>query len=75
MVGSRTMAQTIDVSGLSREAVRAVESLVVLLRENQQKPIATTPSIFDLFGKAEELRTGDDIADQLREERDAWGEP
>jgi hypothetical protein len=68
------MTQTIDVSGLSREAVRAVESLVVLLRENQRKPAVPPPSIFDLFGKAEVLRTGEDIAEQLREERDAWGE-
>jgi hypothetical protein len=32
-------------------------------------------SLFDLIGKAPKLRTGDDIAQQIREERDAWGEP
>jgi hypothetical protein len=67
------MTQTIDVTGLSREAVRTVEALVEMLREGRQ--IKAAPSIFDLFGKAEVLRTGDDIAAQLRDERDAWGEP
>lgn len=69
------MTQTIDVTGLSREAIRTVESLVGMLRENYQKPTAAVPSIFDLFGRATVLRTGEDIADQLREERDSWGEP
>ncbi len=32
-------------------------------------------SVFDLFGKAPRLRTTDDIAAQLREEREVWGEP
>ncbi len=68
------MTQTIDVTGLSREAIRTVESLVGMLRERNQK-VAAAPSIFDLFGKAEVLRTGEDIAEQLREERDSWGEP
>ncbi len=69
------MPHTIDVTGLSREAIRTVESLVSLLRESQRKPAAAGRSIFDLFGKAEVLRTGEDIAEQLREERDSWGEP
>ncbi|HSQ55710.1 MAG TPA: hypothetical protein VLM40_08185 [Gemmata sp.] len=68
------MAQIIDVTGLSREAIRAVESLVGILRESQRQPTAATQSIFELFGKAEVLRTGEDIAEQLREERDSWGE-
>jgi hypothetical protein len=39
-------------------------------------PEPTEPvSIFDLFGKAPTLRSADDIAAQLREERDSWGEP
>jgi hypothetical protein len=33
------------------------------------------PSIFDLFGKAARHRTAEDIASQLREERNAWGTP
>ncbi|MGL6096124.1 MAG: hypothetical protein ACRC7O_10055 [Fimbriiglobus sp.] len=32
-------------------------------------------SIFDFFGKAPVLRTAEDIAEQVREERDSWGEP
>jgi hypothetical protein len=32
-------------------------------------------SIFDLFGKAPQLRSGDDIAAQIAEERGEWGEP
>lgn len=31
-------------------------------------------SMFDHFGKAPQLRTAEDIAAQLREERDSWGE-
>jgi hypothetical protein len=69
------MTQTIDVTGLSREAVRTVESLVEILRESQRKAAKGSPSIFDLFGKAEVLRSGDDIAEQIRDERDSWGEP
>ena len=69
------MTQTIDASGLSQEAIRAVESLVGMLRERNQKPAAGPFSIFDLFGKAGVLRTGEEIAEQLRVERDSWGEP
>jgi hypothetical protein len=32
-------------------------------------------SAFESFGKAPRLRSAEDIAAQLREERDAWGEP
>ena len=32
-------------------------------------------SIFDLFGKARRLRTAEDIAAQVQEERNEWGEP
>ena len=32
-------------------------------------------SIFDLFGSASKLRSAEEIADQLREEHDSWGEP
>ena len=31
-------------------------------------------SIFDLFGKAEHLRSAEDIDAQIREEREAWGD-
>ena len=33
------------------------------------------PSLFDLIGKAEHLRTTEDIMAQVEEEREAWGEP
>ena len=32
-------------------------------------------SIFDLFGKASQLRTATDIAVQIAEDRQDWGEP
>ena len=35
----------------------------------------TSGSIFDLFGKAARLRTAEDIATQIQEERNEWGEP
>ncbi len=68
------MRNSIDVTGLAPEAVRAVEALVAALRD---KPASANPSasVFDLFGKAPVLRAADDIAAQLHEEREAWGEP
>lgn len=36
---------------------------------------AQAVSMFDLFGKAARLRTKEDIAAQIQEERDEWGEP
>lgn len=65
------MPQTINVTGLSPEAIRTVESLVGILREGHRQPAAVSPSLFDLFGKAEVLRTGKAIAEQLRDERDS----
>jgi hypothetical protein len=49
--------------------------LVEIIRDKSPKPTAPTCSIFDLFGKAPKLRTGEDIARQVEEEHDAWGEP
>jgi hypothetical protein len=37
-----------------------------------QSPRDASPSIFDVFGKAERLRTAEDIDAQLKEERDSW---
>ncbi len=68
------MTQTIDVTGLSPEAIRTVESLVGMLRERAAKAGQPPPSVFDLFGKAPKLRSAEDIAAQVREERTAWGE-
>lgn len=36
--------------------------------------VDSATSVFDLFGKAATLRTGEEIAEQIREEREAWGE-
>ncbi len=68
------MPQTIDVTGLPPEAVRAVESLIGILRAKSITPPTSPPSVFDLFGKAPHLRTGDEIAQQIRDERNAWDE-
>jgi hypothetical protein len=65
----------IDVTGLPPDAVRAVESLVRIIREKSAKPEAAAPSIFDAIGKAPVPRTGEDIARQIEEERAGWGEP
>jgi hypothetical protein len=67
------MAKTVDVTGIPPEAIRAVEALVELLREKAKMPDRPAPSVFDLFGKAPKLRTGEDIARQVEEERAAWG--
>jgi hypothetical protein len=64
------LARTIDVTGLPPEAIRAIECLVLLLREKAAPPALPPVSVFDLFGTAPTLRTGEDIAKQLREERD-----
>jgi len=68
------VAQTIDVTGLPPEAVRAVESLVEIIRDKSAPTPPAPCSIFDLFGKAPKLRSGDDIVRQVEEEREAWGE-
>jgi hypothetical protein len=51
--------------------VEGPAELIVYPREaTRQKTPAV--SIFDLFGKAEHLRSGEDIDAQVREEREAW---
>lgn len=67
------MTQMIDVTGLSPEAVQTVETLVSLLRARRFESTGATTSIFDLFGMAEVVRSGEDIEARVREERDAWG--
>jgi len=44
---------------------------LVIIPEATQSRI----SLFDLIGKAERLRTTEDIMTQVEEEREAWGEP
>lgn len=67
------MSQTIDVTGLPPDAIRAVESLVRIIRDRTAPP-PQAPSIFDAIGKAPVQRTGEDIARQIEEERASWGE-
>jgi hypothetical protein len=55
-------------------AVEGAAELIVFPRAAPPRPAVPT-SIFDLFGKAARLRSAEEIADQLREERDAWGGP
>lgn len=64
------MTTTIDVTGLTPEAVRTIETLLVGLLRQQAPPAQPQPrSVFDLFGKAPVLRTGADIARQMEEEQ------
>jgi hypothetical protein len=58
------------------EPLPTVEGAAELIVFVGATPSSPTPprSIFDLFGKAATLRTGEDIAEQIREERDGWGE-
>jgi hypothetical protein len=66
------MTQHLDVTGLSCDEVRMVQSLVDLLRDRQSETATAPASIFDLIGKVDSLRTGEDIVRQVREEHDAW---
>ena len=53
--------------------VEGPAELIVYPKETAQKE-SPAISIFDLFGKAEHLRSGEDIDAQIREEREAWGD-
>ncbi len=55
-------------------AVEGTAELIVFPSANSTPP-APSRSVFDLFGTAPRLRTGEEIAGQVQEERDAWGEP
>jgi hypothetical protein len=48
---------------------------LIVFPSGQPQDTAPGGSIFDLFGKAAKLRTGQDIEAQIQEERAAWGEP
>jgi len=47
--------------------------LIVYARTPEVAP-GTRPSIYDVLGKAERLRSAEDIDGQLEEERAAWGD-
>lgn len=51
------------------EAEGTAELIIIPVSEKKQI------SIFDLFGKAPKLRTTSEIAAQVQEEHDLWGEP
>jgi hypothetical protein len=68
------MAQTIDVTGLSPESVRIIESLVQTLR-GAKKEAHGAESAFDLFGKADRAKTTVEILEQVRLDRKEWPEP
>lgn len=53
--------------------VEGAAQLIVFPSTQRENP--SVASIFDLFGKAPRLRTAEDIAAQVQEERDAWDEP
>ena len=70
-----------ELEGVVHNGVVILDNATVL-QEGMRVRIAALPStariggasIFDLFGKAAVLRCGEDIAEQIREEHDAWGE-
>jgi hypothetical protein len=55
-------------------ATEGEAQLIVIPAESSRSP-AAPGSIFDLLGRAARLRSAEDIQAQVREERDAWGEP
>jgi len=63
-------------NAVSDEPMPDVEGLAELIvypkcTSQEDKPAI---SIFDLFGKADHLRSAEDIDAQIREEREAWGD-
>jgi hypothetical protein len=64
--------RSIDLTGLPDEAIQAVESIVALLRPKESNRLVSSHSVFNLFGKAPILRSGEAIHEQVRGERDAW---
>ncbi len=58
------------------EPLPIAEGLAELIVFPHEKSAPSSPptSIFDLFGKAPVLRSAEDIAAQVRDEREAWGD-
>ena len=48
---------------------------LVIHATDSSAPPSAAPSFFDLFGRAPNPRTADDIAEQIRQERDEWDSP
>jgi hypothetical protein len=51
------------------------EAELIVIPTDTTRPAVPSASLFDLIGKAPRLRSAEDIEAQVREERDAWGEP
>ena len=73
------MSQTIVVQGryvdhtfIADGQLPDVQGVAQLIITDSQP---TSASIFDFFGKAEKLRSAADIAAQIQDERNEWGEP
>jgi hypothetical protein len=47
---------------------------LIVYAEETPRDKKSAVSVFDLFGKAEHLRSGEDIDSQIRAEREAWGD-
>jgi hypothetical protein len=60
---------------LPEEPLPAVEGAAELIIFPSAQQAGAAHSIFDLFGKAANLRSAGDIATQLQQERSSWGEP
>ncbi len=61
-------------SFIPSEAMPQVEGTAELIVIPNPAPPPQRGSIFDLFGKAERLRSAEDIEQQISEERQAWDE-
>lgn len=56
------------------EPLPAVEGRAELIVIPTKTPAVRSGSIFDHFGKVPVLRSAEDIASQVKDERDSWGE-
>jgi len=70
---ARVVAQLQEKAALAGKTIDVY--LTQLAELNPPPPQGQRRSLFDLIGAAPTLRSGEDIAQQLQEERDAWGEP
>lgn len=74
------MSQSIVIRGryagqsfVASEPLPLVEGPAELIVHPQATPAATV-SIFELFGTAPQLRSAEDIDEQVRQERESWDE-
>lgn len=56
------------------EPMPQVEGTAELIVYPASSQLRVSSSIFDLFGKAPQLRSAEDIDAQVRAEKEAWGE-